>query len=100
LPAFRFSGAFQSPMRCFTRKRPWEISLKDVTFQRVVGRGSSGDVWLADWNGLPVAAKTFHTDNDRDCRTVLDALSKEISVLKCVIEGCSLLELRFAGFGE
>jgi hypothetical protein len=70
------------------RKRPWEITVKDVDFKLVIGRGSFGHVWLAMWNGLPVAAKTFHIDDSTPIN-IVDVVAKEISVLKCVFS-CGL----------
>ncbi|KAL4443368.1 hypothetical protein ABPG75_011105 [Micractinium tetrahymenae] len=35
----------------------WEIQFQDITFERVIGTGSFGKVFLATWHSTPVACK-------------------------------------------
>ena len=49
------SGAFE--LR--TDARVWEVQWAELTVQRLLGRGSFGSVYLAEWNQVPVAVKVL-----------------------------------------
>ncbi|OAF69279.1 hypothetical protein A3Q56_02959 [Intoshia linei] len=37
---------------------------KQVTLEKIIGKGRFGDVWLADWRGAQIAVKTFSSINE------------------------------------
>ena len=49
------SGAFE--LR--TDARVWEVQWAELTVQRLLGRGSFGSVYLAEWNQVAVAVKVL-----------------------------------------
>ena len=42
-----------------TDARLWEVQWPELTLLRLLGRGSFGSVYLAEWNQIPVAVKVL-----------------------------------------
>ena len=50
--------------------RVWEVQWQELKLQRLLGRGSFGSVYLAEWNQVPVAVKMLGGKGERgrkDC---------------------------------
>jgi serine/threonine protein kinase len=59
----------------------WEINVKEVEFQKVIGSGSCGKVWKGEWNGLPVAVKTFKASIFETTEKFIQAVEKEVQLM-------------------
>ena len=45
--------------------RVWEVQWQELKLQRLLGRGSFGSVYLAEWNQVPVAVKMLGGKGER-----------------------------------
>jgi hypothetical protein len=65
----------------------WEIDPLDLSYVRVLGRGGSGEVWLARYRGEDVAVKILHqTASDAE----IAEFKKEFQVLISLASPCTL----------
>lgn len=53
------SGGSIGAFELRTDARVWEVQWAELTVQRLLGRGSFGSVYLAEWNQVPVAVKVL-----------------------------------------
>ena len=57
-----------------------EASFDDIRMISYIAKGTSGSVYKAKWQGMPVAVKQFHIGNDDDEATL--AFHNEIHLMK------------------
>ena len=62
-------------------KQAWEVSVKNIKFEKQIGVGSCGKVWLANWLGSPVAVKTFNDDDFSSTDDIVFVVTKEITLM-------------------
>lgn len=53
------SRASSGRLELGTAARLWEAQWPELTIQHLLGRGSFGSVYLAEWNQIPVAVKVL-----------------------------------------
>lgn len=59
-PPLALSGSSGSgPIELRTKARLWEVQWDELTIVRLIGHGSFGSVYLAEWNQTQVAAKVL-----------------------------------------
>ena len=54
---------------------------KDIHFEKQIGLGSCGKVWLATWLGSPVAVKTFNDDEFINEEEFVTTVRKEVELM-------------------
>ena len=82
-PDRRLTALFRSKKKKTDEKNRevWEIRTKDVVFEKQIGVGSCGKVWLASWLGSPVAVKTFSDEDFMNTEEFVSAVRKEVELM-------------------
>ena len=54
--------------------RVWEVQWQELKLQRLLGRGSFGSVYLAEWNQVPVAVKMLGGKGERGRQDCMESM--------------------------